>query len=730
MIKLYLLMIFLLILYPVLSGECIPFENFCSECSQETGLCSKCSYDVFLPDEEGGCTIGNKHCSQGKNYCEKCSESDYKCQICEEGYFPDKNGGCSFTENCSISYNGSCKICDKNYILIDLGNKYLDCVSIFSEELLNCKEYTPKGKCIECETNYYLSYGEKKCTNTDNCFSSISGVCNQCVNYYYLDKSDDYKCKLIPDNSGFRFCKETEDGENCSTCKDGYYFTDEKICQSINYCSQADNLGNYCKRCKPSYYLASDSLSCVSTENCLKGKKDLGICNLCKKGFYLDSLTGDCISNQLDNEFKYCYIGSEKCEKCIDYFYLDKEYICSTSLNCLKSENGICIECLEKYYLGSLDNKCTATEKCIQADSSFSCIECEQGYFYNQSDFSCISEELFADKFKNCRITDIYGQNCQICRNGYYLNLIDKLCYSNEEEGNFYKCSETNENGDSCALCSNNYYLGSLDNKCSSIVGCASSETANKCIKCEENLCFNHKKGTCEFREISNEEENKICYKCIETNEEGTKCELCQEGFFLSDSGYCIDIENCIEEKDGQCIKCKQKYFHDGWIHSYCLNQRYGCIKGVLSGCLRCEDETDFSKCSECFEGYYLHENYKKCYECKPGCQKCTNSEDCGGICLDGFFTIKQESEVDGFDTECGECSFGCKKCDNENYCKECFNGYFLTNEKSEKGDLECYECPYACKHCENENYCLECEDGYELSPTKDDKIICALSNL
>ncbi len=193
MIKLYLLMIFLLILYPVLSGECIPFENFCSECSQETGLCSKCSYDVFLPDEEGGCTIGNKHCSQGKNYCEKCSESDYKCQICEEGYFPDKNGGCSFTENCSISYNGSCKICDKNYILIDLGNKYLDCVSIFSEELLNCKEYTPKGKCIECETNYYLSYGEKKCTNTDNCFSSISGVCNQCVNYYYLDKSDDYK---------------------------------------------------------------------------------------------------------------------------------------------------------------------------------------------------------------------------------------------------------------------------------------------------------------------------------------------------------------------------------------------------------------------------------------------------------------------------------------------------------------------------------------------------------
>ena len=45
----------------------------------------------------------------------KCDEFDEKCDICENGYFPDNNGGCSYTSNCDISYKGECFKCNKDY---------------------------------------------------------------------------------------------------------------------------------------------------------------------------------------------------------------------------------------------------------------------------------------------------------------------------------------------------------------------------------------------------------------------------------------------------------------------------------------------------------------------------------------------------------------------------------------------------------------------------------------
>jgi len=102
---------------------CKEGSNYCSRCNPITKLCVKCQYDIFIPDNDGGC--GNaQRCILGKNNCLQCNEEGNLCQVCEEGYFPDRNGGCSYTPNCEISLLGKCLKCNEGFILIG-NNQYL-----------------------------------------------------------------------------------------------------------------------------------------------------------------------------------------------------------------------------------------------------------------------------------------------------------------------------------------------------------------------------------------------------------------------------------------------------------------------------------------------------------------------------------------------------------------------------------------------------------------------------
>ena len=49
---------------------------------------------------------------------------------------------------------------------------------------------------------------------------------------------------------------------------------------------------------------------------------------------------------------------------------------------------------------------------------------------------------------------------CSSGKNNYYLNQTDLLCYSNEEEGPFYKCAMTDFNAIYYADCIEGYNLG------------------------------------------------------------------------------------------------------------------------------------------------------------------------------------------------------------------------------------------------------------------------------
>ena len=62
--------------------------------------------------------------------------------------------------------------------------------------------------------------------------------------------------------------------------------------------------------------------SCTTDTNCFSGNKDTGICQTCKNGYYIDYKDGKCKSNQEENDYKYCKIADDICIECLDKYYI------------------------------------------------------------------------------------------------------------------------------------------------------------------------------------------------------------------------------------------------------------------------------------------------------------------------------------------------------------------------------------------------------------------------
>ena len=231
-------------------------------------------------------------------------------------------------------------------------------------------------------------------------------------------------------------------------------------------------------------------------------------------------------------------------------------------------------------------------------------MECEDDYFYNKTSREC---EIQDGILENCKISSKNG-DCEKCKNNYYLNRTDNLCYNNKEKGNFYKCASTDIDGEFCVQCIEGYHLGYIDYKCSTIEGCDLSENENKCLNCDTDYyCLNQKTGKCEYNDEIINEEKKFYYKCNMINKEGTVCEICINDYSLNKNGLCNDDLHCIEKSENgnckKCLKIEDDYFNQ------CLNSEFGCVETYLEGCEECNDITNFDKCTKCFEDYVLGEN-------------------------------------------------------------------------------------------------------------------------
>ena len=571
--------------------------NHCTSCNPITKLCVKCDKDVFIPDENGGCQ-NSKKCILGNNNCLECSNENHLCKTCEEGYLPDENGGCSYTNNCEISYRGKCLKCKDNFIFVGLDDGIQICKSLNSEDLKNCQDVNKeKGICEKCEDGYYLNYGDKKCTKIEYCSESSFGICQKCINYYYLNKKQNQCIKQI---NNFKNCQESLNGENCDICNDNYYLSEDGKCSTTNFCSKTGSFG--CNSCITGYYLTEEGNVCTNDENCKKGKKDIGVCTECKDGYTIDFKDGRCKSFLEEDIFKNCEVADGVCKKCINGYYLGEDNKCSSSKNCSESDNGICLVCADNYYLG-LDNKCTDVEHCIYSDDHFKCEECEGNYCYNEQENKCFIGE---NSLENCKFS-YFGTWCSKCKDDYYLNQTEFLCRSNSNPDYFYKCAKTHSGINMCSNCVKGYYLGRKDNKCSKIEGCEKSENENKCLECDDNYCLDLKTGNCGYNKRIDDERKQFYYKCNRTNEEGTRCEICINGFSLNENGLCVDKNICEEKNEnGKCIKCNND---NG---NYCLNKDFECVDSFYGHCLECNNNLDFDECTKCDEGYKVND-YGRC---------------------------------------------------------------------------------------------------------------------
>ena len=99
-----------------LSAVCKEGSKNCEKCNPITKQCIKCDKNVYSLNKNGECEQ-SKICVLGQNYCIECNELGNLCQKCEEGYFPDENGACSYSNNCKISYLGKCLKCNSGYFL-------------------------------------------------------------------------------------------------------------------------------------------------------------------------------------------------------------------------------------------------------------------------------------------------------------------------------------------------------------------------------------------------------------------------------------------------------------------------------------------------------------------------------------------------------------------------------------------------------------------------------------
>ena len=518
------LILLLIVNYIIAEPSCRKGENFCLQCNPITKLCAQCQYDILTPDNNGGCEKASI-CIMGKNYCNECNDDDNLCKICEDGFFPDQNGGCSYSNNCEISYKGKCLKCKENYVLI--GNINI-CKSIFLEEFKNCEKINAlNGTCENCIDGYFLNSEDKKCTKTKNCKESIFDICILCDKGYYLDKKEG-KCKEQKGN--LLYCKETLDKESCNICEDNYFFDEDGNCTNTNYCKKRGELGS-CKECISGYYLSFFSHTCTNTENCYTGINSLGICDKCFTGYYIDFKDGKCKSNKEKNDFKNCVVANEFCVECSMNYYLGDDNRCTSVLNCAESFNDICLECKENYYLG-LDNKCSKVEHCIYSNS-YECIECENNYFFEKDSKKC---KEWDENFENCK-NGYENKGCDQCKDDYYLNKTDSLCYSNNLNDSFYKCAMTDSYGKVCSGCKEGYYLGYKYHRCSKIQGCVFQENDNKCLECNSFNCLDVKTGLCEN---NNNKDVKKYYKCKRTNEDGTVCGECLEGMHLDENDFCV----------------------------------------------------------------------------------------------------------------------------------------------------------------------------------------------
>ena len=406
----------------------------------------------------------------------------------------EQNG---FFEHCIEILDGkTCNLCEENYHFNEQG-KYI---------WINfCAEEDIFGKCKSYFEDYYVTKKDGYCTPEINCETAYKdlGICNKCIDHYYIDFNDG-KCKSNLENDDFIYCVKA-DGV-CLECSYEKYLGLDDKCSNSKNCAESEK--GICVECKDGYFLGLDNF-CTNVERCLYS--NYYECIECEENYYYDRSVNLC--KNVEGNFtncKYTYDGI-KCERCHNNFYLNQtDFLCYSNeefgdfYKCQKTDENatICETCIEDYYLGHKDNKCTDMFGCELSENHNRCLECNYLFCLNQKTGKCEdNEEINKEEEKiyfRCQKTNEEATECEECVKNFTLN--EKgLCIDEEQ------CIEKNENG-KCLTCYNDeIYSFCMNNDFECV------ETfVDKCLECNDILNFD-------------------------------KCTKCFDGYELDDNGYCVE---------------------------------------------------------------------------------------------------------------------------------------------------------------------------------------------
>ena len=428
--------------------------------------------------------------------------------------------------------------------------------------------------------------------------------------------------------------------------------------------------------------------------HCSKCHPLTNICTKCDQEIYTPNTEGGCSLSRTCTPLKQyclnCDSSSTICSECVKGYFPDSNGGCSYSPNCDVALNGECIQCQEDYILIGDD------------DSLKMCLY------------------MYSEEFSNCEEYSLKNGKCTLCKDGYYLNIEDKKCI----EVPYCKRSTFGV----CDSCQYGYYLDKRDDSCKSkdannkFNHCKITLDGEVCEECEDNY-FLSQTGICI---VSN--------NCLNTDENNNFCITCNEGFYLTQSGYiCSKDENCYyaDEETGICTECIDDFYltvKDGVCHSNKEDDNFKyCEKVIDDKCVVCESGyvsgldgtctnskncklSKNNECISCIDNYYLGKD-----------KKCTDVENC--IYSDEYYQC----------IECGDnyfynkSSLKCEK-DNQNitdckvsdyygyHCAECKDNFYLN-----KSDQNCYSNTedgdfYKCKYTTySGDRCEKCADDYFL---------------
>eukprot|EP00702_Spironucleus_salmonicida_P006663 EST47954.1 Cysteine-rich membrane protein 2 [Spironucleus salmonicida] len=506
-------------------------DGFCPSCSQ---MCDVCESEVACKTCQQGAYLSDQKCAFCPTRCGQC-DSQGVCYACKEGFFLDIKKECEYCmDNCSVCLDKkTCQTCKMGFRLS--GSQCVACSS-------GCEICTDDNTCTKC--NQASIADNNQCISCpNNCLTcQKQGQCEICKEGHFLENGQCYPC-------GKR-CLICESKDKCKVCQP-HYSTSAVVENGDCYFATCDDI-NQCAKNQQCIDRSGGYHCLVLRQNCLIMDIQQK-CIQCAPHFNLfEGACDHCSAN-----CEYC-VSSTVCSNCFDYHFVNNEKVCQPCsdgcLHCMSEKK--CYECTPGYELQK--------DACVKilANECSSSTPCKNGMFCEH-----VKGET---KCKDCML------GCDICTS----SLTCSAC----------KSSLIFENG-ACVACPLNCKTCSDSTTCTACLYDLALSENGKCVKNECTVRNQCKKA--EFCDMASSGNTcKSCAPNCANCESSEKCNSCQEGFAVSDSAQCVQVQCAANRPCGTGEFCDPE----------------GSCKSCSSNCADCEGSEN---CNSCISGFAANDSGK-----------------------------------------------------------------------------------------------------------------------